>query len=269
MRHFLLFLSFLIGPAFSAQAQHRLLKQLVHDRVVVNSPDSTVVAFVYPHSEDVKAKEEKVYYWYKADKIRTTRGGFGGKLLHGEYTAFYIDQNLKEKGQFKKGLKKGAWKAWYPNGELKEVVKWKKGQRNGAFATYRSDNTLYRTGKYKDDQPKGKFQEYDEKGKAIGTAKSEKATKAKKKRFASTWASLKQKLKGKKKSQVAPAPRPIAKAPLASDTLNKSGKGNKLEKQKKDTPKPEKKEKAPKTKRTKDEPAKKEEGTTLRAPIPQ
>jgi hypothetical protein len=168
MRYFVFLLSFFLGVFSSAQAQRKYLRQVVHDRVVVNSPDSTVVTYVWPvGNKEVEAEEEKVYYWYKADKVRTSRGGFGGKVLHGDYTSFYIDQNLKEKGKFVKGLKVGTWKAWYPNGELKEIMHWKKGQRNGSFITYRSDHTIYKTGKYKDDKLKGKVKEYDEAGKRV------------------------------------------------------------------------------------------------------
>jgi hypothetical protein len=157
-----------MGVFSPTYAQKKYERQLVHDRVVINSPDSTVVTFVWPiQNREVKPQEDKVYYWFKADKVRTSRGGYGGKVLHGDYTVFYIDQNLKEKGRFSRGLKTGTWKSWYPNGELKEIVQWSGGQRHGVYKSYRSDHTMYRSGEYEEGQLLGKMKEYDEKGKLI------------------------------------------------------------------------------------------------------
>src|SRR4051812_5239292 len=93
---YLLFL--LVVKSFCCQAQNEFLKQVVQDRITINSTDSTVVTYLWPSKEEIKVDEEKVYYWYKANQIRTSRGGYAGELLHGNYTCYYIDQNLKQKG---------------------------------------------------------------------------------------------------------------------------------------------------------------------------
>lgn len=136
----------------SVYGQDKLLKQTVQDRIAINQPDSHIVAGVLPFGKKVKVNNELLYYWYKADRIRVTRGGYDGKPLHGEYKQFDGNQNLKEKGTFKKGLKSGTWKTWYPNGELKDVSNWKNGIRHGASTTYSIDHRLLQEQTYRKDK---------------------------------------------------------------------------------------------------------------------
>lgn len=169
-----IYLLFLFVVRLPVSGQRNLEKQVIHDRITLNSPDSTVVTYLWPSKEEIPVDEDKIYYWYKANQIRISRGGYGGELLHGNYTSYYIDQNLQQKGEFKKGLKVGSWKSWYPNGERKEVSIWKNGQRNGKFMIYRPNGTLYQSGEYKKDKIKGKVTTYDESGKKLSVPKATK-----------------------------------------------------------------------------------------------
>jgi len=98
-------------------------------KVRITLPDLTILAEINPVSSSPEPKPGLLYYWYEANAIHSTEGGFSGKLLNGVYTEYYANKNLKEQGDFKKGLKNGPWKSWNPDGALTEVVTWKNGMR--------------------------------------------------------------------------------------------------------------------------------------------
>jgi hypothetical protein len=93
----------------------------------INEPDKTIVAETNEVSSAPTPKPGLFYFWYSANMIHSTQGGFSGTLLNGMYTEYYLNKNLKEQGIFKKGLKDGAWKSWKEDGTLSETVTWKKG----------------------------------------------------------------------------------------------------------------------------------------------
>lgn len=108
--------------------------------------------WVLVYNDDVKTSKlenDKTYYWLKAKHIHTSKGGYEGHLLHGEYTALYKDNALKEKGSFYKGLKSGEWKTWYPNGEIMQISRWRKGKISGAISYYNSEGKLIKKENYK------------------------------------------------------------------------------------------------------------------------
>jgi hypothetical protein len=67
------------------------------------------------------------YYWYSANQVHSTQGGYSGQLLNGLYTEYYRNKNLKEQGVFWRGLKDGVWKTWNQDGTLKQVIAWHEG----------------------------------------------------------------------------------------------------------------------------------------------
>jgi antitoxin component YwqK of YwqJK toxin-antitoxin module len=89
--------------------------------------DKTVVAEIGEVSENPDIKPDLFYYWYSANAIHSTQGGFSGQLLNGRYTEYYLNKNLKEQGFFKKGLKSGIWKTWNEDGIIKQTSNWKLG----------------------------------------------------------------------------------------------------------------------------------------------
>jgi hypothetical protein len=109
------------------------------------------------------------YHWYTSQKIMETKGGFDGKLLHGYYHSFYLNNQLFESGEFKYGVKSSEWKNWYPDGKLKEVTNWKNGKKKGNYSLYNTDGALVASGKFKNDVLNGKFKTYDKNGKVILT----------------------------------------------------------------------------------------------------
>lgn len=106
-------------------------------------------AWVWKKPLRISPSTGKMYHWYKSNTIMSTNGGIDGKVLHGKYAAFYLNNNLKEKGRIKKGLKCGEWKAWYDNGNIKEIASWKKGSKTGGYALYSEDGKLLEKGKLK------------------------------------------------------------------------------------------------------------------------
>jgi hypothetical protein len=111
---------------------HRLTTSLV----CINSPDSSVKAFTLNEGTRTKTKEGCIYYWYGNNSIHSTENGFSGRLLHGKYTSFYPDHNLRSQGMFDHGLKTGTWITWYPTGLVHETFHYSRGKLSGAYEVY-------------------------------------------------------------------------------------------------------------------------------------
>jgi antitoxin component YwqK of YwqJK toxin-antitoxin module len=118
MRKYIVILLILLA----AQAKAQNLKmdfEAEHYKHTITFADHQLVFQLQPLKETLKFTDpEKIYYWYSNNQIKTTRGGYSGKLLHGFYTDFYANNSLKEQGRFKMGLKVGEWKAWSGEGLL-------------------------------------------------------------------------------------------------------------------------------------------------------
>jgi len=96
-------------------------------KVRLTEPDKTIVAEISPVNALPKTKPSLFYYWYSANLIHSTQGGFSGTLLNGQYNEYYLNKNLLEQGTFKNGLKDGAWKTWNEDGTLDKAATWKDG----------------------------------------------------------------------------------------------------------------------------------------------
>lgn len=134
MRPFPLILFLLAHLALSASAQHdpdKLLSDAIDHRFV-SLCDTLFSFYAIRQDAPVKADADKTYYWFSKDSIFTTKGGYAGRLLHGEYKVFYPDKSLRESGYFRYGLKDGTWKTWYPDGSAESVSYWKNGKMKGS-----------------------------------------------------------------------------------------------------------------------------------------
>ncbi|HZX59368.1 MAG TPA: hypothetical protein VFE54_11605 [Mucilaginibacter sp.] len=123
MKH--IFLSLLCFISVTAFAQKMPDYGLYKVRVIL--PDKIVIAEINPIASKITEKPTLFYYWYEANQIHTTQGGFSGKPLNGQYIEYYPDKNLKEEGYFKRGLKNGPWKSWNEDGTLAVSSTWKNG----------------------------------------------------------------------------------------------------------------------------------------------
>jgi antitoxin component YwqK of YwqJK toxin-antitoxin module len=98
------------------------------NKIRINESDKTVVAGVVRFDGGPRLKPDLFYYWYSANAIHSTQGGFSGLLLNGPYSEYYLNKNLKAQGAFKKGLKSGIWKSWNEDGTANSVSTWEKGR---------------------------------------------------------------------------------------------------------------------------------------------
>lgn len=137
--------------------------------ITVNYPEFTIKTQMLKEGKQIKTRNDLTYLWYKSNQIMETSGGFDGRLLHGYYKAFYLNNQLKEQGEVKYGLKDKEWKYWYSNGQLKEVITWKSGRKNGVYLLYNENGKLMAKSTFKQDKLNGKFFTYDISGKAIDT----------------------------------------------------------------------------------------------------
>jgi hypothetical protein len=137
-------------------AMSQKMPDIVTNRVRINEPDQSIVFEINLSSNDVSTDLDKHYYWYSGNTVHTTQGGFSGKLLHGQYTAYFLNKNLKEQGRFKNGLKDGPWKEWNENGSLKSEHPWSKGVESGKFYTYDTTGRLSQSGYFKNGLMNGK-----------------------------------------------------------------------------------------------------------------
>jgi len=108
-------------------------------KVRINESDKMILAEIHP-VDDPHTKPDLFYYWYSANAIHATQGGFSGQLLNGQYSEYYLNKNLRQQGFFKNGLKSGIWKTWNEDGTLKATSTWEKGRLvpNGASSFWRS-----------------------------------------------------------------------------------------------------------------------------------
>lgn len=80
-------------------------------------------------NQTVSYKEDLEYYWYNEySKVKITKGGAGGNLLHGKYQFFDEKGNLIREANFYLGLKDGVEKTWDTDGKIKETYKFNKGK---------------------------------------------------------------------------------------------------------------------------------------------
>lgn len=73
--------------------------------------------------------DKKEYFWYtEFSKIKSTKGGSGGSLLHGNYK-FYDEQgNLRQDKNYYLGLPDGNEKTWDSLGNITSTTKYNKGE---------------------------------------------------------------------------------------------------------------------------------------------
>lgn len=131
---------------FSTSAQ-KAEKQYLSREVIIRIGDTLIRTNILTGNLLKKPVSNRIYFWYTRGIINSNRGGYGSKLLHGEYKKF-LDSKLIESGQFNEGLKNGTWKSWYLSGEIQEICFWRKGQIAGSYISYNYDNTINKYGHY-------------------------------------------------------------------------------------------------------------------------
>src|SRR3954471_4133174 len=105
--------------------------KIIAFNITVNHDDYTVKTQMLKDPKKIKVDNELSYLWFYSNKIMETKGGYDGKLIHGYYKSFYLNNQLRESGEIKYGVKHHEWRNWYNDGKLKEVSTWKNGRKNG------------------------------------------------------------------------------------------------------------------------------------------
>lgn len=109
--------------------------------VIISGADTIIKAKVLVKNIKYKPQQDKVYFWYKANKINSNLGGYSGRLLC-EYYNKYVNNNLVVKGYFKKGLKHKRWNNWDLSGVLKLSANYKNGYLHGKVTKYDDTGSL-------------------------------------------------------------------------------------------------------------------------------
>lgn len=130
--------------------------------VYINYPDSSQKACVLNTQGKIKPKQDAFYYWYGNNSIHITEGGFSGKLLHGNYTAYYPNHNLKSQGCFDHGLKSGKWITWYPSGRIHEIIYYSHGLAHGTNEVYDAEGNIAKRIYFRNGVKHGKTTYYTE-----------------------------------------------------------------------------------------------------------
>ena len=130
------------------------------NKVRITRPEENIQLEIIPLNHPPDADIDKTYYWYAANDVHQTRGGYSGQLLNGKYMGFFSNKNLKEQVLFTAGLPDGQWKQWYENGNLRAVISWKNGVKNGPYILYNEEGRKVEEGRYAQGLRHGKIAIY-------------------------------------------------------------------------------------------------------------
>jgi antitoxin component YwqK of YwqJK toxin-antitoxin module len=154
MRRFLCFLLCLCSNYLIAQK----MPDYGFNRIRITQEDKVLQFETQPVKGHPVPKPQLWYFWYSANQIQNTQGGYSGKLLNGDYRSYYLNKNLMEQGSFNAGLKDGTWKSWTANGVLRESISWQNGWMTGEFNKYDDTGKLRLSGRYKNGVMDGPIQ---------------------------------------------------------------------------------------------------------------
>jgi hypothetical protein len=97
-----------------------------------------------------KHLNKKVWYaWYFNNRIHYSFNNHSGRLLHGLYSAYYPNDNLKSKGNYFYGTKDGIWYTWDMLGNIISISTWNKGLESGSFVLFYTNKNIHKKLNYK------------------------------------------------------------------------------------------------------------------------
>lgn len=123
--------------------------------IVLNSGDTIQKIHIFITNPSFKANKHYFYNWYQKQRVLRTQGSWSGKLLEGQYEAFYPNHNLLEQGLYSRGYRIGEWKKWYSDGTLQEQSAWKHGLLHGTYWRFAPDGQLIEQSRYRAGQLHG------------------------------------------------------------------------------------------------------------------
>ena len=128
-----------IAQSLTLVAQENEAKEIERRSVTLSYPDSVVKFEVMVAPKELNAGDLLQYFWYDTDKLKTKKGSYSGKLLHGDFNVFGLENNMLVDGSFNEGLQHGLWKRWTPSGDLVRQAEWKNGIRDGVLIIFNSE----------------------------------------------------------------------------------------------------------------------------------
>jgi len=151
MKTKLIYLGFGLWMLTSCKPQELKEMSLLTRRVRIESDGIGIEANLADESVLVKAKMDRVYYWFEKGKISSSQGFFSGKLLDGKYRVYAAEnKEIAIAGQFTKGLKTGMWLHFNQNGILEQRQEFMHGKANGLTIAYDSTGKAIDTTRFKD-----------------------------------------------------------------------------------------------------------------------
>lgn len=130
--------------------------------MIVNEEEFTRAFQLGSKSKTLFKWRGRDYHWYKSNKVLRTRGGQGGRLLHGNYKEYYLNKNLRTDGTMRNGLKVGKWMYWHDNGMIARIDRYRCGRLRGRAIEYSRDGHLIATIKYRRGMKSGKERHFDD-----------------------------------------------------------------------------------------------------------
>jgi antitoxin component YwqK of YwqJK toxin-antitoxin module len=150
MNKWIFFFVLLVNYAFGQKSPDYGLNQ-----VRLTQEESTLHFETIPVNALPAPLQDRLYYWYSAGQIRSTQGGYSGKLLNGTYREFYLNRNLKEQGAYDAGLRTGLWKSWKEDGTLASTYTYDNGVLSGPYVKYNAGGRPAESGNYKNSKLNG------------------------------------------------------------------------------------------------------------------
>src|SRR5438552_13804470 len=96
-----------------AQSYSQKADAVITETKSINSSDGRSVFSYCKHNPQIEFKDNLDYYWYnESSGVKYTKGGCGGKLLHGKEQFFDTEGNLVIDQRFYLGLRDGEFKEW-------------------------------------------------------------------------------------------------------------------------------------------------------------
>ena len=130
-------------------------------KVHLNLENSYLEAQVCVSKKRIQPKSDKFYSWFQSGKIQQTQGGFEGQLLHGNFTEYYTNRQLKLKGCYCMGLPAGNWVSWFDNGKMQDMYHMKKGTKTGKYTSWDSSGNMVLHANYVNGKLNGKMSSYE------------------------------------------------------------------------------------------------------------
>jgi antitoxin component YwqK of YwqJK toxin-antitoxin module len=138
------------------------LNSCTRSRVVITEEE--IPEEVFYLSEQIKPFSGLCIINYTGTKIVKEEMYFEKGILNGPMTSYYLNGNIRRKGEFNNGLMEGKWESWYQDGKKQYIATYSNDSLDGEFVEWYSTGVMKEKGLYTQNKPVGDWVEYDEAG---------------------------------------------------------------------------------------------------------